>query len=136
MCPWRSIPRWRRRVLYRGGGVIHSPHAATHRTDPAHRQGHQRLRLQAALPRNRPRRANVARGLAVAHPQMTDRLVLVNGGGFRSEPPAPRVAPDYHARQIANAGTLAESREYLEKLYYDHSLITDELVEKNLMQRL
>jgi pimeloyl-ACP methyl ester carboxylesterase len=80
--------------------------------------------------------ANVAMNLAVAHPQMIDRLVLVNGGSFRSEPPAPRVAPDYHARQIANAGTLAESSEYLEKLYYDHNFITDELVEKNLMQRL
>ena len=47
-----------------------------------------------------------------------------------------RATPDWHARQIANAGTLAESREYLEKMYYNHSLISDELVEHNLILRL
>jgi pimeloyl-ACP methyl ester carboxylesterase len=74
---------------------------------------------------------------AVKNPQLVDRLVVVNGGGFRSGPAASNTAPpDWHARQIANAGTLSESREYLEKLYYDHSLITDEMVERNLIQRL
>jgi pimeloyl-ACP methyl ester carboxylesterase len=78
--------------------------------------------------------AAVALSLAVEKPEMVDRLVLVNGGGFRS---APRTTPpDWHARQIANAGTLAESREYMEKLYFDHSFVTDKLVEQNLMQRL
>jgi len=38
--------------------------------------------------------------------------------------------------QFANAGTLEESREYMEKLIYDHSLVTDELVEHNLELRL
>src|SRR5215813_7646784 len=81
--------------------------------------------------------AQVALALAVQNPQLVDRLVLVNGGAFRSGPAASSTTPpDWHARQIANAGTLAESREYLEKLYYDHSLITDELVERNLVQRL
>jgi pimeloyl-ACP methyl ester carboxylesterase len=81
--------------------------------------------------------AQVALALAVQNPQLVDRLVLVNGGGFRSGSAASSAAPpDWHARQIANAGTLAESREYLEKLYYDHSLITDEMVERNLIQRL
>src|SRR5262245_17296639 len=81
--------------------------------------------------------AQVALALAVQNPQLVDRLVLVNGGGFRSGPAASNTAPqDWHARQIANAGTLSESREYLEKLYYDHSLITDEMVERNLVQRL
>jgi pimeloyl-ACP methyl ester carboxylesterase len=80
--------------------------------------------------------AAVALSLAVEKPEMVERLVLVNGGGFRTEPPAPRTPPDWHARQIANAGTLAESREYMEKLYYDHSFVTDKLVEQNLMQRL
>src|SRR5215469_11155351 len=47
-----------------------------------------------------------------------------------------RAAPDWHARQIANAGTLAESREYLQKMYYNHGLISDELVEHNLILRL
>jgi pimeloyl-ACP methyl ester carboxylesterase len=81
--------------------------------------------------------AQVALSLAVQYPQLVDRLVLVNGGGFRSGPAASNTAPpDWYARQIANAGTLSESREYLEKLYYDHSFITDELVERNLIQRL
>jgi len=73
----------------------------------------------------------------VKYPQMVDRMVLVNGGGFRAAGEAPRTgAPDWHARQIANAGTLAESREYLEKMYFNHSLINDELVEQNLILRL
>ena len=61
--------------------------------------------------------AAVALDLAVHHPDMVRRLVLVDGGGFRSPTDPPRSAPDWHARQIANAGTLEESREYLEKLY-------------------
>jgi 2-hydroxy-6-oxonona-2,4-dienedioate hydrolase len=80
--------------------------------------------------------AGVALYLTVHHPQMVDRLILVDGGGFRgpSDPPPP--PPNWHNRQIANAGTLEESREYMEKLYYDHSFVTDELVEHNLMLRL
>jgi 2-hydroxy-6-oxonona-2,4-dienedioate hydrolase len=81
--------------------------------------------------------AGVALQMAVHYSQMVDRMVLVNGGGFRSANDAPRPStPDWHARQIANAGTLAESREYLEKMYFNHSLITDELVEHNLILRL
>ena len=56
--------------------------------------------------------AVVALQMAVNYPQLVDRMVLVNtsGGGFRSANEAPRTgAPDWHARQIANAGTLAES---------------------------
>jgi len=81
--------------------------------------------------------AGVALQMAVHYPQLVDRMVLVNGGGFRSASDAPRAGgPDWHARQIANAGTLAESREYLEKMYYNHNLITDKLVEDNLILRL
>jgi pimeloyl-ACP methyl ester carboxylesterase len=81
--------------------------------------------------------AGVALTMAVKYPQMVDRMVLVNGGGFRAAGEAPRAgAPDWHARQIANAGTLAESREYLEKMYFNHSLISDALVEHNLVLRL
>ena len=81
--------------------------------------------------------AGVALQMAVKYPQMVERMVLVNGGGFTSPNDPPRAgAPDWHARQIANAGTLGESREYLEKMYYNHSLITDELVEHNLILRL
>ena len=82
--------------------------------------------------------AGVALYFAIHHPAMVDRLVLVNGGGYRSTTAAPRApaAVDWHARQIANAGTLEESREYLEKLYYDDKFVTDELVESNLVLRL
>src|ERR1700730_7688246 len=74
--------------------------------------------------------------LAVHHPDKVERLVLVDGGGYRSASDPPPAPPNWHDRQIANAGTLAESREYLEKLYYDHSLITDKMVEQNLILRL
>ncbi|HEY6258200.1 MAG TPA: alpha/beta hydrolase [Xanthobacteraceae bacterium] len=81
--------------------------------------------------------AAVALDFTVHHPDMVQRLVLVDDGGFRSPSDPPRTAaPDWHSRQIANAGTLEESREYLEKLYYDHKFVTDELVEHNLMLRL
>jgi len=67
------------------------------------------------------------------HPEMVERLVLVDGRrlplGHRD---ARAAAPQLHNRQIANAGTLEESREYLEKLYYDHSFVTDKLVESRI----
>ena len=80
--------------------------------------------------------AGVALYLAVHHPEMVDRLVLVDGGGYRSAAQGQAAAPNWHNRQIANAGTLEESREYLEKLYYDHTFVTDKLVEQNLILRL
>jgi pimeloyl-ACP methyl ester carboxylesterase len=80
--------------------------------------------------------AAVALYLAVHNPEKVERLVLVDGGNYRSasDPPAP--PPNWHDRQIANAGTLEESREYLKKLYYDHGFVTDKLVEENLILRL
>jgi pimeloyl-ACP methyl ester carboxylesterase len=80
--------------------------------------------------------AGVTLYMAVHHPEMVERIVLVDGGGYRAPgDPAP-APPNWHNRQIANAGTLEESREYMEKLFYDHSLVTDELVEHNLRLRL
>jgi pimeloyl-ACP methyl ester carboxylesterase len=81
--------------------------------------------------------AAVALDLAVHRSDLVQRLVLVDGGGFQTPSDSPRPAmPDWHSRQIANAGTLEESREYLEKLYYDHKFVTEELVEHNLILRL
>ena len=83
--------------------------------------------------------AGVVLYLAVHYPALVDRIVLVNGGGFRAasrcraRSPA---TPNWHARQIANSATLAESREYLEQLYDDDALVTDAAVEANLMLRL
>jgi len=77
----------------------------------------------------------VALYLAVHHPEMAARLVLVNGAGLGIDG-SPPAAPDWHARQIANAGTLEESREYLEKIYFDRSRVTASLVEQNLVLRL
>jgi pimeloyl-ACP methyl ester carboxylesterase len=80
--------------------------------------------------------AGVALYLAVHHPAKVARLVLVNGVGYRSVSDPPPPPPNWHDRQIANAGTLEESRKYLEKLYFDRSFITDEMVEQNLILRL
>jgi pimeloyl-ACP methyl ester carboxylesterase len=80
--------------------------------------------------------AGVALYLAVHNPEMVERLVLVNGGSYRAASDPPPAPPNWHDRQIANAGTLEESREYLRKLYYDHSFVTEELAEQNLILRL
>jgi len=83
--------------------------------------------------------ANVVLFLAINYPAMVDRIVLVNGGGFRAEAATPRggAAPDWHGRQIANAATLDESREYLNLMYYDDAtFVTEKAVETNLAARL
>ena len=80
--------------------------------------------------------AGVALFLAVHHPDMVERLVLVDGGGFRSTSDPPPPPPNWRDRQLMNSGTLEESREYLKKMYFDHSFITDKMVEENLILRL
>ena len=81
--------------------------------------------------------AGVAIYIAVHYPQMVDHLVLVDGGGFRAAGAQPaQGAPNWHARQIANAATKEESLEYLKLLYYDDSRITEKMVEDNLILRL
>ena len=84
--------------------------------------------------------ANVVLYLTIHYPEMVDRIVLVNGGGFRSDTAAPARAggaPDWHGRHIANAATLDESREYLNLMYYDDkTFVTDKAIEANLAARL
>jgi pimeloyl-ACP methyl ester carboxylesterase len=72
----------------------------------------------------------VAMYTAVHHPDVVDRLVLVDGGGLGY---APRSA---HLIQIQNGTTLAETREYFELMFYDKSRITDEMVRENYVRRL
>jgi pimeloyl-ACP methyl ester carboxylesterase len=78
----------------------------------------------------------VALYLAVHHPELVARLVVANGVGYRSASDPPPPPPNWHDRQIMNAGTLAESREYLEKIIYNRALVTDAMVEQNLIGRL
>jgi 2-hydroxy-6-oxonona-2,4-dienedioate hydrolase len=83
--------------------------------------------------------AGIVLYMAVHYPSMVDRIVLVNGGGFRATSAPPRegpATPNWHARQIANSATLAESREYLEQLYYNDAFVTDTAIEANLVLRL
>lgn len=72
----------------------------------------------------------VAMYAAVHYPDLVDRLVLVDGGGLAI---APRSA---HLIQIQNGTTLSETREYFQLLFYDKSLVTDEMVRENYIRRL
>jgi pimeloyl-ACP methyl ester carboxylesterase len=67
---------------------------------------------------------------AVHHPQMVDRLILVDGGGLEYKPRPP------HIIQIQNGTTLAETREYFDLMFYDKKFITDQMVRENLIRRL
>jgi 2-hydroxy-6-oxonona-2,4-dienedioate hydrolase/2-hydroxy-6-oxo-6-(2'-carboxyphenyl)-hexa-2,4-dienoate hydrolase len=84
--------------------------------------------------------ANVVLYMAIHYPEMVDRIVLVNGGGFRAAGAtsgAREGRPDWHSRQIANSATLSESREYLNLMYFDDAtFVTDEAVAANLALRL
>ncbi len=78
--------------------------------------------------------ASVACYTASHYPERVDRLVLVDGAGYRRRADAP--PPDPHLRQIQNGVTLAETREFFRILFYDKSRVTDRLVEDSLSLRL
>jgi pimeloyl-ACP methyl ester carboxylesterase len=81
--------------------------------------------------------ASVATYFAVHYPQMVDKLVLVDGAGYRS---AVRsgwpTAEQLHLRQIQNASTLDETREFWKILWHDDSRITEEMVHAAFVTRL
>ncbi len=82
--------------------------------------------------------ASVALYTAAHYPEVVDRIVLADGGGFRQPdaPPAQLTAADRHRRQIQNSVTREETREFFRILFHNKALVTDELVEDQLAKRL
>lgn len=67
---------------------------------------------------------------AVHHPDLVDRLVLVDGGNLTNAPRSD------HLVWIQNSTTLDETREYFELIMHDKSLVTDQMVRENYARRL
>jgi 2-hydroxy-6-oxonona-2,4-dienedioate hydrolase len=80
--------------------------------------------------------AQVALHAAVHHPEVVDRLVLVDGGNVRpaGAPAPPPMAPE--RQRIMNGVTSEETRELLGLLIHDKNLITDRMVDETLMTHL
>jgi 2-hydroxy-6-oxonona-2,4-dienedioate hydrolase len=83
--------------------------------------------------------AGVALYTAVHYPGMVERIVLADGGGFRSTngaagpPPTPEAL---HRRQLQNSVTRDETREFFRILFHDKSRVTDKMVDEQLTLRL
>lgn len=83
--------------------------------------------------------ASVALYTAARFPQVVDRIVLADGGGFRAAAAAAPVAPAAEAlrrRQLQNSVTRDETREFFKILFHDKSLVTDRMVDEQLALRL
>lgn len=83
--------------------------------------------------------AGVALYTAVHFPQVVDRIVLADGGGFRAAGATAPVAPTADAlrrRQLQNSVTREETREFFKILFYDKRLVTDRMVDEQLAMRL
>lgn len=82
--------------------------------------------------------AGVALYTAVHYPDMVDRIVLADGGGFRSPNTAstPPTAEALRRRQLQNSVTRDETREFFRILFHDKSLVTDKMVDEQLTLRL
>ncbi len=83
--------------------------------------------------------AGVALYTAAKSPQVVDRIVLADGGGFRSPGGAPPALPTQealHRRRIQNSVTRDETREFFRVLFHDKSLVTDRMVDDQLAMRL
>src|SRR5436190_8475033 len=86
--------------------------------------------------------AGVALYTAVHFPDVVDRIVLADGGGYRSAtgaagaPPAPPTPEAIHRRQIQNSVTRDETREFFRILFHDKSLVTEKMVDEQLALRL
>jgi len=85
--------------------------------------------------------ASVALYAAVGYPDMVDRIVLADGGGYRTGGAGRTggAAPDADAarrRQLQNGVTRDETREFFKILFHDKSLVTDKMVDEQLAMRL
>src|SRR5882672_6060352 len=78
--------------------------------------------------------AGVALYTAVHYPQVVDRIVLADGGGFRAAAAAPPEA--LRRRQLQNSTTRDETREFFRILFHDKSLVTDGMVDEQFALRL
>jgi pimeloyl-ACP methyl ester carboxylesterase len=81
--------------------------------------------------------AGVALYMAVHYPDMVDRIVLADGGGYRSSTAAAAPTPEaLRRRQLQNSVTRDETREFFRILFHDKSLVTEKMVDEQLMLRL
>jgi pimeloyl-ACP methyl ester carboxylesterase len=83
--------------------------------------------------------AGVALYTAVHYPEMVDRIVLADGGGYRSAAGAAAPSPTPEAlrrRQLQNSVTRDETREFFRILFHDKSLVTEKMVVEQLTLRL
>jgi 4,5:9,10-diseco-3-hydroxy-5,9,17-trioxoandrosta-1(10),2-diene-4-oate hydrolase len=83
--------------------------------------------------------AGVALYTAAKFPQAVDRIVLADGGGYRSAAGRAAAAPTpeaLHRRQIQNSVTREETREFFRILFHDKSLVTDKMVDDQFAMRL
>ena len=83
--------------------------------------------------------AGVALYTAARFPEVVDRIVLADGGGYRSAAAGPTVAPTpevVRRRQLQNSVTREETREFFRILFHDKSLVTDKMVDEQLAMRL
>lgn len=83
--------------------------------------------------------ASVALYTAVHFPQVVDRIVLADGGGFRAASGPPPVLPTpetLRRRQLQNSVTRDETREFFRILFHDKSLVTEKMVDEQLAMRL
>lgn len=83
--------------------------------------------------------AGVALYTAVHFPQVVDRIVLADGGGFRAAAataPVPPTAEALRRRQLQNSVTREETREFFKILFHDKSRVTDRMVDEQLAMRL
>jgi pimeloyl-ACP methyl ester carboxylesterase len=83
--------------------------------------------------------AGVALYAAVHYPALVDRIILADGGGYRSPATGAPASPSTEAlrrRQIQNSVTREETREFFRILFHDKSLVTDKMVDDQYAMRL